>query len=565
MSQLYKKIGLAVFLLIAFFCRATFVDAATLFISPSQSEVTAGNIVSLKVSVNTQGKVTNNAESILQFPSDLLEVVSLDTRSSIFTLWVEEPSFSNTLGQVTFNGGVPNPGFIGDNGSIISVVFRAKKAGSASVILSNAAVRENDGLGTDILSNRVGAEINILSSQKPPVIEPDVDFVVTSSSHPNQNNWYDSDTVDLSWTLPKNVEAVKTLLGAYRNSEPTVYYAPAITTRRIEDVGDGIWYFHVNYFASGVWSRTQHYKLQIDTGNPTNLSVRSEQDSDGKVTLYLKAEDSLSGIDRYQVLVNNDKPLNVKSDANGEAVVELPLYQSGVHQVIVTAFDKAGNTIQTEETVSTDTVLELKIDSYSATIRANESIEISGTTPYPYAQVQISIRDDAGLIQTHTVKSNSYSTFSFISQPISKDGKYTAWADILKENGDVRLSSQKITIAVKTPLLLQIGSYTIGLMKVLIPAILLLFLFLFILLYGWHKFFAFYRKVKKESREAEKVLGKSFDLLRKDLVDHISKLRKIESKRKLTPEEIDFLERFKEELSEAEDLIEKEIKDISED
>ena len=100
-------------------------------------------------------------------------------------------------------------------------------------------------------------------------------------------------------------------------------------------------------------------------------------------------------------------------------------------------------------------------------------------------------------------------------------------------------------------------------MKVLIPAVILLILFLLILLYGWLKFFALYRKVRKEGREAEITLGKSFDILRKDLREHVLKLRKVESNRKLTSEEIEFLEQFGEELTDAEGVIEKEVKDIS--
>jgi len=110
---------------------------------------------------------------------------------------------------------------------------------------------------------------------------------------------------------------------------------------------------------------------------------------------------------------------------------------------------------------------------------------------------------------------------------------------------------------------IKVGSYTIGLMKVLIPALILLILFLLILLYGWHKFWSLYRRVKKESAEAEKITGRSFDLLRKDLHGHIAKLKRTQARRSLTQEEADFLERFEEELSEAEEVIEKEIKDIS--
>ncbi len=207
--------------------------------------------------------------------------------------------------------------------------------------------------------------------------------------------------------------------------------------------------------------------------------------------------------------------------------------------------------------------MELRIDSYPAQTRINESIEISGTAPRPYAPLRVSLKNSDSVVQTYKIKSNSYSKFDLISEPISAEGTYTLWVDMLKDNEEISLSSQTVTITVETPLLLQIGSYTIGLMKVLIPAAVLLILFLLVVLYGWLKFFRLYRKVRKESRQAEVILGKSFNILRKDLKAHITKLRRAQSSRNLTSEEVEFLEEFDGELSEAEGIIEKEVKDIS--
>lgn len=548
----------SLFFFLFFFGKA---EAATLLMKPSQTEVTVGNIVNIQVTIDTLGKVINNAESVIQFPTDLLEVVSIDNKSSIFSLWVENPSFSNATGQVTFNGGVPNPGFLGSNGNIVSIVFRAKKIGTASVIFLNSAIRENDGLGTDILSGKTGSKIAIQSGQDQPVT--DSDFVVTSASHQNQNLWYSKSDVDMSWTLPKSATAVKTLLTALPSSDPTVLYRSPITEKSTEDIRDGIWYFHVKYLADGVWSKPQHYKLQVDTASPTNLSVNSEKDDAGKVTLHMKAYDSLSGIDRYQVVADSDNPISVKSDVNGAASVEVPSYRSGEHTLVVSAFDKAGNKTETKTTIITDKVSELTIDSYPAKIMVNEGIEISGTAPYPYASLRISIRGDDNVTQTYKLKSNGYSKFNFISQPISTAGNYTLWVDMLKDNEEIGLSSQKVVIVSETPLLLQIGSYTIGLMKVLIPAAILLIIFLLTILYGWYKFLNLYRKVRKEGREAEKILEKSFNTLRKDIRGHIAKVKRAQITRKLTSEEVDFLEQFEKELFEAEKTITKEVQDFS--
>lgn len=549
------------FLAICFSFSAGVVDAATLSMKPSQTQVTVGNIVNVQISVDTSGKVINNAESIIQFPKDLLEVISID-KTSIFSLWVEEPSYSNNTGQLTFNGGVPNPGFQGSNGRVLSVTFRTKKIGTASVVFSSSAVRENDGLGTDILSNKIGSNITIVSGQDTIPKPKSSTLAIASRTHPDQNSWYNKRDAYLSWALPEKATAVKTLLNSRRDSEPTILYEDPITSRSIDDVEDGIWYFHASYLANGVWSDTEHYKLQIDTASPTDLSVETTKSDSGKTTLLLKAGDSLSGVDRYQVVVDSESPIQVKSGINGDASVEIPFYRSGEHNLTVSVFDKAGNKAETKITVVADYALELRIDSYPVTIQVNENIEISGTAPYPNASLKVSLKNEDNVVKTYKIKSNSSSKFDFISEPISVKGDYVLWVDMLKDNGEVILSSQEIAVSAEIPFLIQIGSYTIGLMKVLVPAVILLLIFLFILIYGMYKFFALYRKLKKEGREAEKMLEKSFNILREDIREHVIKLKKIESRRKLTYEEIEFLERFEEELSKAEGVIEKEVEDI---
>jgi hypothetical protein len=563
MISFKNKRYILVFSLFFFLFAFSKAEAATLNIKPSQIEVSVGNIVNVQVSVDTSNKIINNAESVINFPKDLLEVVSLDNKSSIFSLWVENPSFSNNLGQITFNGGVPNPGFQGSNGKIVSIIFRAKKTGTASIVFSNSAVRENDGLGTDILINKNGSTITIVSGLKTTPTTEDSDFVITSPSHPDQNSWYNKSNVDVSWTLPKNATGVKTLLGAYSDSDPIVYYSTPITSKNITDLGDGTWYFHANYLANGVWSKTKHFKLQIDTVDPTDLIVEGIKDNTDKVTLDLKASDSLSGIDHFTVVVNSEKPIIVKSSANGEASIDVPFYKAGEHKIIITAFDKAGNKTKTETTVTTNFESELRIDSYPAKIRVNENIEVYGTTPSPYASIRVSLKNSDNVIEVYKIKSDSYSKFYFKSQPVSSEGEYILWVDMLKENEEINFSSEKVKIIAEEPLLLQIGSYTIGLMKVLIPAAILLIIFLLTMLYGWHKFFSLYRKVKKERIEAEKISSESFEALRKDVSSHITKLKRAASNRKLTEEEIEFLEQLKEELENAESVIDKEIGDIT--
>lgn len=81
----------------------------------------------------------------------------------------------------------------------------------------------------------------------------------------------------------------------------------------------------------------------------------------------------------------------------------------------------------------------------------------------------------------------------------------------------------------------------------------------------WYRFARVIRRLRREGREAEKMLEKSFNILRKDIDTHIARLKTAKDKRKLTTEEILFLEEFEKNLTEAEDIITKEMKDVSHD
>lgn len=564
---------IAIFAIIVFLFQYSNVYAASLYIKPSQTEVAEGNIINVQVTVDTSGKFINNAESVIQYPTDLLEVVSLDSKSSIFSLWVEDPSYSNNIGQITFNGGVPNPGFSGSSGKIISIIFKTKKAGVASVVFSNSAVRENDGLGTDILTTKTGSNINILAVTETAIPKPtpietnssqNLAPVVVSSTHPKQTEWYSKGDVDLSWTLPNNAKTVKTLLGSFPNSEPSVYYSKPITEKNIKNLDDGILYFHVNYLVDETWSKTTHFKIQIDTVDPRDLSVNVLKDDDGKVTLEMKATDALSGIDHYKLVVDQDEPINVKADSSGEASTVVPFTSAGSHKIVVTAYDRAGNSTETQVSVTTDFVYTLSIDKYPSKVKINDSIEVSGTAPYPNASLSVSLMKNDNVVENYKIKSDSYSRFQFISHPVKESGEYKLWVEVLKNDGSISMSSDKVTISVEKPLLLQVGSYTTELLSVLVPGIGLLVLLLFITYYGWHRFFVLRGHMKKNLKQVEEKTHQAFKILSEEISAHLEVLDRTKGVRKLTKKEEEAIDELKNAVAQMDQYIEKQIEKASE-
>ncbi len=115
------------------------------------SGITAGEEISVPLELSTR-ETMNAAEFYFNFPPDLLEVVRIDTAGSFYQLWVTgSPKFDNATGEISFEGGLPTPGFTG-SGLVGNVIFRANQAGSGQITLdeTKSRVLANDGKGTKI-------------------------------------------------------------------------------------------------------------------------------------------------------------------------------------------------------------------------------------------------------------------------------------------------------------------------------------------------------------------------------------------------------------------------------
>lgn len=117
---------------------------------PTVGSVDTGAFISMGLFLTSSATAINAASAVLSYPSDLLEVVSLDTTNSIFNLWVDPPSYSNETGTVKLGGVAFNPGFKGKSGRVLTVRFKVKAPGKAIVRFVSDMVLANDGKGTEL-------------------------------------------------------------------------------------------------------------------------------------------------------------------------------------------------------------------------------------------------------------------------------------------------------------------------------------------------------------------------------------------------------------------------------
>lgn len=333
-------------------------SAASLVVSPRAGTYEAGSTFSVAVVVDSTDVAFNAVSGKLAFPSDSLEVISVSKLQSVITLWIQEPSFSNSAGSVSFEGIVLNPGYKGSNGKVITVQFRAKKAGTAAISFSTAEVLANDGIGTNILSTMGRGNYTLTAKVVAPVTEvetpetndtpplADLEVIglapkVSSETHP-ENSWSAQTTGVFNFSIEKNIVAMRLLVDDNPDSIPAVVYQPAVSSRTVEELTEGLSYLHVQLKDGNGWGEITHYKLQIDTAKPEQVNITEKKDENGSLTFLLGALDQASGIDRYEIRIDGGEVITVTS-TSGETRFASKGLVAGAHSIEVKVFDKVGN------------------------------------------------------------------------------------------------------------------------------------------------------------------------------------------------------------------------------
>lgn len=126
---------------------------ASLYIAPPNENPRAESNFSLAIKVDSLAQPINAISGVLVYNQEKLEIINVSKIGSIINLWVEEPQFSNLEGKLKFQGGVPKPGFIGNGGNVLLIIFRAKTSGVVSLVWEKGSVYAADGEGTNILTD----------------------------------------------------------------------------------------------------------------------------------------------------------------------------------------------------------------------------------------------------------------------------------------------------------------------------------------------------------------------------------------------------------------------------
>jgi hypothetical protein len=384
-------------IILVFLLVPVFSFAADLSLSPSVYSPTVGKAFSVSVNVSSLDKAINAVSGTIQFPKDKIQVVSVSKDNSIISLWVQEPSFSNTNGSINLEGVAFNPGFKGELGKLITISFKPISAGVAEVSLINGSVLANDGTGTNILSKMNNAVYNIAKAPQP---------------------------VEKPASISQPIEVVTPVSST---TEPVKYFI-----------------------------RVDSYLREVDFGN---------------------------------------------------------------------------------------------------------SIRIAGTAS-PNKRIFIKIFNNSGQVSEEVTSSEQNGDWEKIITKKLDPDMYSFVASIDDDNGVKLDQTESKMFVVKQHIFSKIIDIALEYLSAIIILLIALFAVFIVLSFCWYRLIALLRRTRNKAKNAEKILEKSFTILQNDINEHIKSLKQAKKNRALTPEEIAFLGRFKEELGEAKDIINREIGSI---
>jgi len=158
--------------------------AANFYVTPNTGVVTVGETFSVDIKIYAADTAINAAEGEIAFSKNNIEVKRIVETESIFSSWVQPPSFSNTTGKITFGGLIlRREDAVSDFAKVLTIEFEAKNAGNADVFFVSGSVIAGDGFGSNILQSFDNAVYTIVPGAFIPQAQ-----VMQISPTPNQDS-----------------------------------------------------------------------------------------------------------------------------------------------------------------------------------------------------------------------------------------------------------------------------------------------------------------------------------------------------------------------------------------
>ncbi len=554
-----------------FLAAPTYAAGASLYLAPAKGTYAIGGKFNVAVKVNSGGADINAAEGKISFDAKLLEVVSVSKGGSIFPFWTVEPSFSNSAGTVSFGGGMPPPPYKGTAGQICTISFKAVSAGTAAVRFTSGAVLANDGKGTNVIASMGSASFVInpkteapaTSEEKPDVIKEPVEAaynqpVIESPSHPDQNTWYNKNTVEFKWALPPGVTDISMSFDDNPVGNPGSESDGLLAAKTYEQTADGIRYLHLKFKDSKKWGTTAHYRVMIDTTPPEPFEVRVNQIQVGEwPELQFETKDVQSGLKKYDLFIGS-----LEQQAHELLPQEKSFKVSGLevgeHTAILKAIDAAGNERDVTVHFTIAPIDAPVIINYPSEIKSTDRFYASGESS-PNVEITVFISNSQGTVVQGKTTGDNHGKWTYFHNESLANGHYAAWAEAKNKNGIKSGLSQKVSFLVSPPVFAVIGSFVINYFTMFVSLLSMIVLIIIGVIYiiGLLR-----KRLKKETFEIEDILEKNASAMKEMIDAEFEALSGFEGRVAYKKEKSAMKDRLKAQVDETTKKSIKEVKDV---
>ena len=341
-----KKVLLLLIIFLALFCfRAPNVEAsgASLYLSPNSGTFNIGSTFDVSIFINTGEENINAIKADLKFDPKKIQITSPTIGNSFISIWAVPPSFSNTEGYISFQGGIPSPGIKTSSGLISTITFRAIDPGETAIYSTETSqALLDDGKGTNILNSYGKGIYNI-------TILPPEGPNVFSLTHSDQNKWHKDNNPTFLWEKEVGIVGFSYDINKDPLAVPDNQAEGTETSVSYSDLEDGVWYFHIKAKKEEIWGGTSHFLVRIDKGYPASFTIEvnpAEKTSSKQPIISFFTTDAFSGMDHFEIKVVDITIENKGKDAFFVEANSPYLFSNleiGSYLVIVRAYDKAGN------------------------------------------------------------------------------------------------------------------------------------------------------------------------------------------------------------------------------
>ena len=247
---------------------------------------------------------------------------------------------------------------------------------------------------------------------------------------------------------------------------------------------------------------------------------------------------------------------------DGSHIYQAPDLTRGVHTIKITARDVSNITMSGFAEFTTTAIGVPIITDYPTNLFSNDFLIVKGTSD-PLVDIDITVTNTETTegVVGH-IQSNNTGKWSFVSDDKMTIGTYAVVAKAITKDGIESAPSKPVRIVVRPNALNNFFSSISKYLTVVTPAIALIILLIFLVMYGIYYLRRAHFYMKRKLQETEGVVSKSFEVLEEDMDEQVNIFRKIKARKPLTESERTFLVKFKKDIEQAEKVILKGMKDL---